>query len=191
MNWRQLLLRGAGLVVVISLLALAGVYAWLLLSREPLNNPASRWLSWPVACTTRGCITTWQWLNYNEAAQRFSEVAQHEPPSSETVLTTLIRQHLAHYAHLRSPVTRADAVRYRQEILHGENEDQVREYTSFSLAEYDEQVLIPLLEQESLRQQRQAESPEDLYKQLAAERWVVVLPWFWQWDAASAQVTVR
>lgn len=188
MTQRQVLLWGLGGIGGTFLLLLVGAYAWVLLAREPLSTPVSRWLPWPVACSTRGCITTRRWHDYLQATERFAQATRAEAPSSATVLTTLIRQHLAHHAHLRSPVSRADAIRYRQEILHAENEEQVQEYTSLSLAQYDEQVLIPLLEQESLRQQRKAETPDDLYAQLAAERWVAVLPWFLAWDSTTASI---
>lgn len=173
------------------ILTLLGGWGWVLVSAKPLQVPAARWLPWPVACSTRGCITTWSWERQQTAARVFAGRAGREQPSSVQSLTTLIRQHVARHGQLKSPVTPAAAERYRTEILNATDDAKIEEVTGLSLAEYDELVVIPFLEQESLRQQRRAESPEDLYKQLAGERWLVVLPWHLTWDKQEGKVVEK
>ncbi len=161
---------------------------WVLLARNPLQAPPASWLPWPVVCSTRGCITTREWQRQQIATEVFAQIAQREQPTPLQSLNTLARQHLAHYGQFTSPVTLASAQRYRTEILHATDETKLKEATGLSLAEYDELVVIPFLEQESLRQQRRAEAPDDLYKQLAQERWMVVLPWHLTWSKADGKV---
>jgi len=167
---------------------LAAGWAWVLAAPNPLAAPVAGWLPWPVVCSTRGCITTRTWQRQQTAIQVFAAAAKKDAPSPEQSLTTLARQHLAHYSQLKSPVTPADAVRYREEILNAKNEAQVREATGLSLADYDRFIIIPFLEQESARQQRRAESAEDLYRQLAGERWIFALPFHLTWDKQEAKV---
>lgn len=178
----------AGGVIVL----LLGFWAFILTRHQPLDVPTARSLPWPVVCTTRGCITTKQWADHVNAVSVFAQAAEAnlaaDPRHS---LTTLTRQHLAHAAHLRSPVTMTDARRYREEILNFTDEARLQAITGMTLQEYDALVVVPFLEQESLRQQRRAESIDDLYKQLAAERLVVALPWHLQWDAEQGIITQR
>lgn len=178
--WLASLLGGVALVFL-------GGYGWILMARQPLNSPLARWLPWPVVCSTRGCITTWAWERQTRAAKVFASQTTEAITNADT-LTTLVRQHLVHYAYLRSPVSVADARRYREEILKITSEEPVREKTGLSLADYDRLVILPLLEQESLRQQRKVETLEELFGGLAEERKLWVLPVGLVWDKEIAGV---
>ncbi len=184
---RKLIITISSVVLFLIILLAAG-WVWVLLARNPLSVPVATWLPWPVACSTRGCITTREWQYQHVATEVFAHLAAREQPTPVQSLQTLIRQHLAHYGQLTSSVTPAAAQRYRSEILHATDEAKIKEATGLSLAGYDELVVMPFLEQESLRQQRRAESPDDLYKQLASERWVAVLPWHLTWDKGEGKV---
>lgn len=177
----------ATIIFILVLLPLGG-WAWVLLSAAPLEVPISQLMPWPVACSTRGCITTRDWQRQQAAVTVFAELSQREKLAPIDSLTTLTRQHLAHYGQLKSPVTPAAAARYREEILNGKDEAVIKEATGLSLAEYDELVVTPFLEQESLRQERRAETAEDLYVQLAGERTIFVLPRNLTWSAEEAKV---
>lgn len=179
-----LLLSAAGLIVLL----LLGGWSWVLVAKQPLEVPISGWLPWPVVCSTRGCITTWSWARQQTATEVFAKLSGREQPSTLQSLTTLVRQHLAHFGQLKSPITLAAAQRYRTEILHATEDQKIQEATGLTLAAYDELVIMPFLEQESLRQQRRAESVEDLYAQLAGERWIVALPWHLTWSKQEARV---
>lgn len=133
-------------------------------------------------------MTTWAWQRQQTATEVFANLSEREQPPIAQSLTTLTRQHLAHWSQLKSPVTIAAATRYREEILNATDETLIRQTTGMSVADYDKLVILPYLEQESLRAARRAESPDDLYKQLASERWLVVLPWHLKWDRGEGKV---
>ncbi len=185
---KHLLIRLTLAAVILILGVVGGGWAWVLAAQNSLAVPVSQWLPWPVACSTRGCVTTWSWQRQYRATEVFATLIQREQPTPEQTLTTLVRQHLAHYSQLTSPVTSAEAVRYREEILNAKDETQIQQATGLSMGEYDELVILPFLEQESARQQRRAENAEDLYKQLAGERWVVALPLHLTWNKDEAKV---
>ncbi|MEX2054976.1 MAG: hypothetical protein WD972_02235 [Candidatus Andersenbacteria bacterium] len=175
----------AGLLLVIFI----GLWLWVLAINDPLTKGLATNVPWPIACSTRGCITTLAWHNQHERATSFATAAQQPTPSTTDSLTTLVRQHLIRHAAVTSPVTTAEARRYREEILNQKNEDFVKKVTSLSLDEYDEQVLVPFLQQEALRQSRKVESNDELFKQLAGERWIGIFPFSLGWDKATGSVT--
>ena len=181
------LLISLTIVGIVLVIVLSG-WGWVLLAPNSLDVPIAQWLPWPVVCSTRGCITTWSWQRQLAATQAFAKLTNKEQPTAVQALSTLTRQHLAHYGQLVSPVTDAATVRYREEILNATDEAKIKEATGLSMAEYDELVIKPFLEQESLRQQRRAESAEDLYQELAQERWIFVLPWHLTWDKQEGKV---
>ena len=173
------------------LLGLGGIWIWLLATSDPLNQPIATAAPWPIACTTRGCITTMDWDRHVKLRQSFAATVNEEVPEANKVLTTILRQHIAHYAQLRSPVTLADAQRYRQDILNLKSEDDVKRLTGLTVSDYDHYVVLPFLEQESLRQFRQAETTDDLYQKLAKERKVFLLLWQYKWDTGKGMVVKK
>lgn len=189
MSKKKILIWLGGLLGAVGIFLVIGS-GWLVLAHQPLSNPLTKWLPWPVACSTRGCITTWDWQRQTTAARVFAAQTTEAITANDT-LATLIRQHLVHYAFVQSPISVSDAKRYREEILKISSEELVKEKTGLSLVDYDRLVIMPLLEQESLRQQRKAETLDELFVQLAQERWVVVFPWHMRWDKNSAKVMER
>ncbi len=177
--------------LTILLVAFLALWLWVLASSDPAHNLVARYFPWPIACSTKGCVTTLTWQDHLQARRAFATTTEAVPPISAEGLTTLIRQHLARNALVRSPITPADARRYREEILNVKNEAQLQQAINVTLAEYDESVVIPFLQQEALRQERKAESAEELYKQLAEERWIIVLPLGLGWDKTTATVTTN
>lgn len=142
----------------------------------------------PIACSTRGCISTKEWRRAERTQSAFTKATDSPAVAAEAALTTLLRQHLVHHALLRPIATAQEAQRYRVDILNLTDEAHVLATTGLSLAEYDLYVLVPFLEQEALREQRGLATAEELYTQLAAERYLIALPLSLQWDPISASV---
>ncbi len=184
-RWWLLLIPTIFLAGIISLIV-ASVY----LIPNPRVNPLSRWLPWPLICSTRGCVTTMDWAQYIDLSDRFSEQAGTAKLSSTEMLTTLARQHLVSRAQLKSSVTEEDAWRYRTEILNLSDEE-VKEFSGLEADEYDKYVVLPLLRQENIRQYRQAETTDELYKVLAGERWMAALPIGMWWDKTDGSIRLR
>lgn len=181
---------GIGAPALILALVLGG-WIWILASREPLHNLWARILPWPVVCTTRGCVTTKAWAIQVALSAQYTSRVQEAVPSALESLTTAVRRHLLTHAFVVKPVTVADARRYREEILHLKDEAQIQDVTGVSSEQYDQQVILPFLQQAALQQQRNAESVDELYAGLAQERWVLVLPFHLRWDKDSGSVVQR
>ena len=175
---QRFLLGGVIAVVLVALVFLL----WVLLSPDPALALPGKWAPIPLVCTSSGCVTSWDLVRQSQLEYAFSAATNSEVPDTAAIATTLVRQHLVHNAQVRSPITRADGERYRQEILNLTDEATIKQTTGLTAEEYDEQVIVPFLEQENLRQARRAESPEDLFSQLAQERVVIVLHLRWGWD---------
>lgn len=156
-------------------------------SRDTLGAPFATLIPWPAACSTRGCITTRAWANQVERAENIARATKYEVPTSRQVLNTLIRQHLAHFGQLRSPIGIKEAQRYRRDILNMPDE-KVAQAAGLSPFEYDQYFIVPFLEQESLRQERSVESVDELYRLLAGERYVFVLPVHLTWDRSEGRL---
>jgi hypothetical protein len=174
-------------LAVVLLMFLGGLIAWTYVSRDMLGVPLARMLPWPVSCSTRGCITTRAWANQVERAENIARATKYEIPTQKQVLNTLIRQHLAHFGQLRSPIGIKEAQRYRRDILNMPDE-KVAQAAGLSPYEYDQYFIVPFLEQESLRQERSAESVDELYRLLAGERYVFVLPAHLKWDRSEGRL---
>jgi hypothetical protein len=185
---RQAALVVWGIGSVLLLLALA--YGSLLLSQDPLGHPLSTFLPWPVACSTRDCITTTQWQRYHAIQTTFAQATGESPRTAPEVLTTLLRQHLVEHAFLQSPVSLLDAQRYRTDVLHLPD-DKIKELTTLTPAEYDALVVVPFLEQEALRTQLKVESTDELYVHLSRSRWIGVFPKGWWWNRERALVETK
>lgn len=160
---------------------------WTYLSASPLGVPLSGFFPWPIACSTRGCVTSRTWHAQAERSARVAQATGQDEPREEKVLNTLIRQHLSHYAQLRSPVGIPEAQRYRREMLNIPDE-MVAQSAGLSAYEYDLYFLVPFLEQERLRQARSAESADELYAMLAKERWVFALPRAISWNREEGRL---
>ncbi len=176
-------------LLVIGIAAVLWLISWLLVlsSNEPINSPLSRIPVWPVACTSRGCITSAGWLAVHRPVVGFAQATKQPVPSSRQTFTTAIRQHLVEHAFLQSPITLADARRYREEVLRITNSDQIKEIIGQPLEYYDEHAILPFLQQEALKQQRKVESTQELYSLLAKERIVIVLPFGYGWDKEKGE----
>ncbi|MEX1112481.1 MAG: hypothetical protein WEC84_03390 [Candidatus Andersenbacteria bacterium] len=168
-----------------------GIYASVLASKAPHEHSLAQYPLWPIACSTRGCVTTRGWQQVHAHSTQFAQVHEQQTPDISSTLTTTVRRHLADHAFLSSPVTNADARRYREEILNVASEEQLKTVVDISLPEYDKQVLVPFLQQEALRQQQQAESADDLYAQLSSERFIIMPLLHFRWDKSSGAAHVR
>ena len=174
-------------VVIIS----GGLWLVAITTGDPTSSSIAQLLPWPVACSSRGCITTTAWGRQTAAVRTFAEAAGIEAASPAETLTTLVRQHLVEQSQLQAPVTLADARRYREEILHLRQEETIGAATGLGQTDYDRYILIPYLAQESLRQERESESFEALFSELAQERAIVMLPLNFGWDASSGRVVQK
>lgn len=177
-----------GITLAFLLLTLGGLLIASLTGSSILDNKLAAWAPIPLACTTRGCITSWSLEQQATIEEHYSNATQAEQPTEVQILTTLVRQFLIHKAEIKSPISPADARRYRQEILKLNSDDTITSATSLTPDEYDRLIVLPFLEQENLRQARHAESPQDVFSQLSKERWVIVLPFNWYWDKETAEV---
>jgi hypothetical protein len=181
-----------GRIILAGVLALLLVFfvGWIsvLAAANPFKSPLATHFPWPVACTTRGCITSTSWARQYQLTQQFAAATHMDEPTPRQALTTLIRQHLVTYAFVRSPINLPDAQRYREQILNTKDDQDLQQSLGVSIKDYDRQIVLPYLQQEALRQQRKAESPEELYATLSRERLVIVLPWYFGWDKNRGEV---
>ncbi len=185
---RNIILIGTGLTIIIFLFGLLTSYFWVLLSPNPLRATPSKWLPWPIACSTRGCVTTWQWQSYNDINKRFSEKANLPEVSPAETLTQLIYRHIVSYAQVRPNISIEDAQRYRREVLNLVDDSRIQEMFGINTETYDQNIIMPFLELESLRQQFNAETVEETLKQLTEARKVFVLPLKLKWNQSELKV---
>ncbi len=178
-------------LLVVVLVGYLGVWVSVLAAREPLNHPLAHLRLWPVACSTRGCITTAEWINQHGLALTFARAANQGLPTSSDSLTTAVRRHMVEHAFLRSPVTIADAERYREEVLNTTDAAQLQEILEIDQDSYDSNILLPFLQQEALREQLKVESTQELYGALSADRAVFVLPFYFSWNKEKGEIKVR
>ncbi len=188
MTRQQRLFMLLGAIAISPFVIVACLWLWLLFSRDPFNHPLSRTGSWPIACSLRSCLTTSSWHKQYEARTLFAKTINQDMPSPNDALTTLIRQRLVNESFVHSPVTIRDAVRYREEILQARDETKVLSSTGLSTNDYDKLVILPLLQQEMLREERDTADLGALFKQLAAERMIWIFPATLKWDKSEAKV---
>ncbi len=177
------------LAIFLPLAVWFGLWLWILASAQPINNPLAGYPLWPVACSTRGCITTSAWSVQHQLGVQFAKATASDAPSPETSLTTAMRRHLVDHASVQQPMTLADARRYREDVLNVKNSGQLQNLLQVELEVYDENVILPYLRQEVLRGQMSVESTEELYGQLSAQRYMAVLPFHFGWNKEKGEVT--
>lgn len=172
--------RALAVALIIVMISIAAIIAWLV------------WFPvWPVACSTRGCISSQTWEHNYVVQQHFAQATHTQPPTRERVLTTLIRQHLVAHAVIKSPVTLADARKYREEVLNMHDAATIEKLAGLTPPQYDQQVILPYLQEEALRQQRRSETLDELFKHLSRERWIIILPLHLWWNTDKAEVVRR
>lgn len=176
------------LLVLVVLIAPVALWGVVLVSDDPLTSKVADIFLWPIACSTRGCITTQSWQDHHKTRVSFAEASESEKPTSADTLTTLIRQHLVENSLLKSPVNMADATRYRVEVLNVSNEGQTEAILGLSLEQYDREVVLPFLKQEALVQEKGFESADELFASLAQERSILVLPLVFRWDKEKGSI---
>ncbi|MEX0649980.1 MAG: hypothetical protein WD200_03195 [Candidatus Andersenbacteria bacterium] len=183
--------------LILSIVAAVLVGTWvsaylsIVLAEDPKQLALAQYPLWPVACSTRGCVTTRSWQRMHMQANQFAIAHSAPKPTAASTLTTVVRRHLTAHAFLSSPITAADARRYREEILHLTHDEQIKDVVDMTISEYDQDVLVPFLQQEALRQQIKAESVEEVYKTLAAERFIVIPLFHYTWEKDEAVIKSR
>jgi len=187
---RKSLLTILGAILLAIILIWLGGWLWLLAASNTLQNPLARWPVFPVACTTRGCITSATWLQHHQRAAAFSTASLVDIPGPTESFTTIVRHHLLTHATVQAPATLADAGRYREEVLHLNSQEQLDDIFPVSLDEYDRQVILPFLQQEGLRQLHKVETTEELYRILSQQRRVIILPFQYTWNPDQGAVIV-
>ena len=188
---RSTLFLRIGIVAGLFIALWFGLWAWLLFTQDPLRHPLARTPLFPIACTTRGCITSTSWLQQHQLTTQFNAATLLDTPAPEETLTTVIRDHLLRHATVRPAVTIEGAARYREEILHITSVDDLPDTISLSLEEYDEMIVLPFLQQEGLRQLHLVESTEELYEILTKQRPVLLLLFNYHWNSARGAATTR
>lgn len=178
-------------LVITPLVLLFGMWVWLLSKPAPFDYSWAAEGLWPVACSTRGCVTTEDWSRQFRIAEKFALLTASSQQTLDESLTSAIRQHLLHHAFFKSPVTEADAKRYREQVLNVNQVEFLQENLGMSLEDYDRHVVLPFLEQEALKSQNKVESVDELYSGLSKERFILFLPFKYKWDRAAGKVLVR
>lgn len=187
--WRvRFSIVGLVLVVAVPILLLVGTWLWFLFSPNTLTYTLAQKEPWPVACSTRGCVTTKDWARQYMLAEHYASVAGGNSQTPAEALTTVIHHHLLSHAFFKSPVTLADARRYREEVLNVHQNEAVEKVVGVAANDYDQYVILPFLEQEALRQEYKVESTEELYTLLSKERFVVSLLKHFRWNRDKATV---
>lgn len=184
-------LVGFGVTLGVALLIYLGTLASIVFSSDPLNHALAKWPIWPIACTTRGCVTTASWIDQHTLAVSFSTTTASPVTTPEVSLTSTVRKHLISQSVLRSPVKTSDVQRYREDILHVVKESDLQQYIPLTLAEYDMQVLMPFLQQEALLNQNKVETTEELYHSLTEDHPVLLLSSHFRWDGETGSVQSR
>ncbi len=180
-----------GILMGVILLALLGGWGIVLTSNNPIG---AEWMShfpWPVACSSRGCIMTPTWAQEYALASKFSAATGVPVPPTSEALTTVVRQFLVAHAVLKSPVSLADATRYRTEILKLTDEHMIMDTFGVNAEHYDRIVVLPFLQQQALEKQLNISTPDALYAKLAQERLMILLPWHFGWDSQTGMVVAR
>lgn len=145
----------------------------------------------PIACGTHGCLRAAEFTQQRTYDSAFALSTQSTPPSIEVTLTTVLRRYLLAHAILSSPISLSDAARYRIDVLHMTDDAIAKGLGFFSLAEYDERVIVPFITQEALMQERHLDTPSTLYAQLAQEQWLLLLKPGYRWDRATGEVVAK
>jgi hypothetical protein len=181
-------LQGVGVLVLGIFLTLLSLLVWMMLSNDVFNHPLSGG-AWPLVCSRPiGCVTSAAWHKNYQARLVFAQVTGNEKPDPITALTSLIRQKLVKNSFLLVPVSREDATRYREQVLGTHEEKVVKDTTGLSLKEYDELIILPLLRQEALRQQKGFDSLNKLFVSLSSDSSIYVFPKGLVWDKDRAEV---
>ncbi|PIT98455.1 MAG: hypothetical protein COT71_00585 [Candidatus Andersenbacteria bacterium CG10_big_fil_rev_8_21_14_0_10_54_11] len=183
----QLFGGGAGLFMLVW----GSIWLLLLTSATPLESPLADWPLFPIACSTRGCVTSARWQQQQSIQAQFAHTAGEQAPLPAASLTTVVRQHLVHHASVRVPATMGDARRYREEVLQAKDPEQIERATGLTIPQYDKLVVLPLLQQEAVRLERSADNYEILFADLAKDRPIVILAWPYRWDGETGSVAVR
>lgn len=163
-------------------LLLLGVWIWFLLLPNPLLYEWAQYGVWPIACSSRGCVTTGDWSRQYKLSQTYAAAVGGDVQTEKDALETAIHHHLLAHASFKSPVTLAQAERYREQVLNIHALETVKKVVGVSTQDYDRYVILPFLQQEALRQERKVESTDELYALLGQDRFIVSLLRYYRWD---------
>ncbi len=177
--------------MVTPLFVVLGIWLWFLSMPTPFEYTWAKVGPWPVACSTRGCVTTRDWARQFEVTEKFSALTGSPDQTPAEALTSAIRQHLLHHAFFKSPVTEIQATRYREQVLNVNKGEFLQESLGVTAEEYDQHVILPFLEQEALRAQNKVESTDELYAGLSKERYILFLPWQYTWDRETGVASAK
>jgi hypothetical protein len=178
------------LLVAAPVVVTVGVWVWILSLPVPFDYGFVRQGPWPIACSTRGCVTTKDWARQFWVAEKFSLLTATPGQTPQEALTSVMRQHLLHHAFFKAPVTEVQATRYREQVLNVNKKEFLQESLGISAEEYDRYVVLPFLEQEALRTQNKVESIDELYAGLSKERFMLFLPFQYTWDRDEASAAI-
>lgn len=176
--------------IAIILIAIAGMWMKVLHAQSADSWVASR-MPWPIACSTRGCITSSQWALQRSYDVAFAKETGKTIPTQADTLSTMIHRHLILHASLQSPVDIKDAVRYRTAILHTTDISTIQPLGIESFDTYDSMVILPFLEQEAYMKQNNIPDTATLYRALSSQRRIYLMLSKYRWDAASGEVVAN
>lgn len=180
-----------GGILLLAFLSLTGLFVYVLSSTNPAEHSWIGSNPWPIACSTKGCMTTQDWARQYTLAQSFATLTGAPKQTPTEAFTTVIRQHLLAHAFLKSPITKAEAKRYREQVLRISDDRFLNSTLGLSADEYDRYVIMPFLQQEALRKTKELKDSTALYVALSKERFILLLPWHFTWDTDKGIVTAR
>jgi hypothetical protein len=144
----------------------------------------------PIFCTTRGCVTNQEWNKEKEHQSAFADAANSSLPSDAPILTTLVRKHLILTTQNDTDMSQ-EAAKYRTEVLHFTEEEQLKQLGYRSFEEYDGAVTIPFLLQQAYMTEHSLKTPEEVYVNLSKNFRVVSLLFHYTWDRSKGEVVAR
>ncbi len=144
----------------------------------------------PIFCTTRGCVTNAELQKETAYQLAFAQAAHSAAPTKNAVMTTLVRKHLI-LTTQNNTATTEDAIKYRTDILHLTDEEHLKQLGFTSFEEYDREVTIPFLLQQTYMNEHSLKNPEEAYSMLSTNFRVVSLLFDYTWDSSKGEAVAR
>ncbi|MEK7499612.1 MAG: hypothetical protein AAB649_03330 [Patescibacteria group bacterium] len=146
--------------------------------------------AFPIFCTTRGCVTNIDRNTEKKHQDAFATITNSALPTEIVVLTTLVRRHLLANMQNTNNFSQ-EAIKYRTDVLLFTDEVMVKKMGYDSFVEYDEEVTVPFLLQQSYMNEHSLKDPQEAYISLSKNYRVISLLFRYTWDRSTAEVVAR
>lgn len=145
----------------------------------------------PLACTTHGCVWPREIQKQTIYDAAFATATQSSQPTQEATLTSVFRRHLLSFGTGVPVISKEDATRYREDVLHYTDTAELSRIGFASFDEYDTTVVVPFLKQEALMKQKNLTNVQDLYKDISGNHWIIFFDLRHKWDKNTGEVVAR